>query len=297
MKYWDTWYGKSFFAGRADFYHTEMLFHPNGVSLDFHNFSLPHMIVFGGLQTFLPATNAYQLTYLLIIFANALSAYIFLLHLSLNKRVCLVGAVVFGLNPFVVAHPQHPDLAFVATIPLALFALHRGITQKHAKWIVIAGLFAGITAFIGMYIFVCLLLSIGIFLLYFSAEHWRNPLFWQSAVLLVGVIALISTLRVYPMVSDAHGLGEALDKESDRASTSDLLSYFVNDGNPWTTFILARLLDSTFPAANRDGYLGFLPLLFMAFGLCRRRSRRILLPWLFILLFFSLLRIGSAINS
>ena len=58
MKVWDAWYGKLMLSGQAEFYSADLLFHPNGLSLDFHNFSLPHMFVFGGLQEIIPAANA-----------------------------------------------------------------------------------------------------------------------------------------------------------------------------------------------------------------------------------------------
>ena len=121
MKYWDAWYGEEMLAGRADFYHTDLLFFPNELSLAFHNFSLPHMLVFGSLQKVLPPVNAYVLTYLLIIAANLLSAYVFLLRLVSRPVVACAGAFVFGMSTFVMKHQEHPDMALMATIPLALF--------------------------------------------------------------------------------------------------------------------------------------------------------------------------------
>ena len=66
MKFWDAWYGASVFTGNADFYFTDRLFYPDGLSLVYHNFSVPHMFVFRALQVILPAANAYNLCYLLI---------------------------------------------------------------------------------------------------------------------------------------------------------------------------------------------------------------------------------------
>ena len=49
LKFWDAWYGKALLRGQADFYYTDLHFHPAGLSLRFHNFSLPHLLVFGAL--------------------------------------------------------------------------------------------------------------------------------------------------------------------------------------------------------------------------------------------------------
>ena len=121
MKFWDSWYGASVFTGNAEFYFTDRLFYPDGLSLVYHNFSIPHMFAFMALQVILPAANAYNLCYLLIIFATALSAYIYLLYLFSDKWVSLFGALVFGMSGYVVGRTSQPDVAFIATLPLTLY--------------------------------------------------------------------------------------------------------------------------------------------------------------------------------
>ena len=127
MKFWDVWYGKSLLMSGVDFFHTDLLFYPQGLSLAYHNFSLPNMLLFGGLQAALPPVNAFVLTYLITVFSNALASYILLLRLFRNKWIALAGAAIFGFSPYFVPHIHHPDTITIATIPLALYALHRGV--------------------------------------------------------------------------------------------------------------------------------------------------------------------------
>ena len=54
---------------------------------------------------------------------------------SRNKWIALAGAIVFGLSPYVVSRPQHPEVMFIATIPLALYAFDRGVEERRWKWL------------------------------------------------------------------------------------------------------------------------------------------------------------------
>ena len=104
IKIWDVWYGGQFLSGQADRFHTDLLFYPEGTSLVFHPFFIPHIIVVNALNILLPLSNAFSLAYLLIIVISALSAYVYLHWLFKDKWIALLGAVVFGFSPIVVGH-------------------------------------------------------------------------------------------------------------------------------------------------------------------------------------------------
>ena len=95
-KFWNAWFGKAVFASNATLYHTDLMFYPRGVSLGFHTYTIPHILVCGALQMFMPVSNAYNLTFLLNILATTLSAYIYLLYLFRHRWISLFGAVIFG---------------------------------------------------------------------------------------------------------------------------------------------------------------------------------------------------------
>ncbi|MCY4464123.1 MAG: hypothetical protein OXE46_01150 [Chloroflexi bacterium] len=193
MKFWDAWYGKSLLLGRADFYFSDLLFYPQGLSLVFHNFCIPHMLVFAGLQSIMPASNAYNLTYLVTVFAICSSAYLYLGYLFTDKWISLLGAVIVGLSPFVVGHSSHPDLSLIATIPLSLYFFHRGVLECRPRFVVASAVLTGITAYIGLYVFVCLCISIVLYIVYFSVERWRDRRFLVTAALFVLLSAAIYT--------------------------------------------------------------------------------------------------------
>ncbi len=293
MKYWDAWYGEEMLAGRADFFHTDLLFFPNELSLAFHNFSVPHMLVFASLQEALPPVNAYVLTYLLIIAANLLSAYVFLLRLVSRPVFACAGAFVFGLSTFVMTHQDHPDLALVATIPPALYGLQRAVHEGEWRWCIFAGIAAGFTAFIGMYVFVCLMMTLGIYALFLARTRWRDARYWQFMVALLLVAGAISLPRLLPMIADRALLDEALDKQSGGEIQNDLLMLLVNTDHPLMERVKAQLFEGGRLWRYADGYLGYLPLAVIGWCCLRSRRRRPLLPWLMLAALFIVLRLGS----
>ena len=296
MKFWDVWYGKSLLTSGADFFHTELLFYPQGLSLAFHNFSLPNMFLFGGLQAVLPPVNAYILAYLFTVFSNALASYILLLRLIGDKWIALAGAAIFSFSPYFFPHIRHPDTITIATIPLAIYALHRGIVEQRWKWMVAAGAFAGLTAFIGMYILVCLFITMGLFTLHLASTRWRQHLFWRHVALTLVVAISIGLIRLYPMISDLNLLNEALGKFTNFQTSSDLLVFLANPRHPLTPAVFQTLFHRVPPTVPPDGYLGLLPLALIVIGFTRSSNRRIMILWLAIAIVFALLRLGSALQ-
>ncbi len=295
MIVWDAWYLKLLLGGQANFYYTDLLFHPTGVSLAFHNFCLPHMIVFAGLQTVLPASSAFNATFLLLSFLTAAAGYVYLNYLFGDKWIALFGAAVFGAGSFVLSRQAHPNIAFIATIPLSLYFLHCGLLEGRLKPLIVAGAFIGATAFIGMYTLVCLLMMLAAYLLYFACRRWAQREFWLHIFLMTLVIGAFVALRFYPMLVDPQGVANALSKGAGREVAKDFLGYFVNTQHPITQPILTAL----FPIKRFDlnwsnvVFLGYIPMLLFSWALLRSENRRRLLPWLALALVFLILRLGS----
>ena len=292
IRFWDIWYGELLLAGKADYFYTDLLFHPHGMSLAGHQLGIPHMLVFGALQALLPAANAYYLTYLITIFFNALAAYILLLRLFHNKWIAIAGAVIFGFSPYFFSHMIHEDHTVVATIPLALYAFHRGIVEHRWTWLVAAGALVGFTIFIMMYTFACLLITMAVYTLYLATTRWRNRRFWAGLALTLLVASIISFIRLYPIVADASVFSMVLEKNTGGPRTSDLLTFIVNNQHPITPTIFNSLLNRAPPEVPPDGYLGLAPLLLILAGFIRSRHRREMAPWLLLAAFFASLRLG-----
>ncbi len=293
MKFWDAWRLPFIIADSGNYLFTEGLFHPEGLSLVYHNFSFPHMIVFAALQKLMPASNAFNLSFLLIVGANGGAAYLFLLRLFRDLWLGFAGAVIFALSPFVLSQPHHPDVMLIAVAPLSLYCLDRGLLE--GRWLptALSAFIIAATLFIGMYIYVCLVFTVGLFLLNYARQRWSSPAFWRRVILLALIVGSFSFLRVYPLIESSAAFDEALDKRSGGEQGNELLASFVNSKHPLVPSDLREGLQQNRQTSSDRAYLGYIPLLLIAYGLLRGRGRRRMAPWLFLLLLFFTLRLGS----
>ncbi len=298
MKIWDAWYGKALFSGRANYYFTDVFYHPQGISLLYHNFSIPHMFVFGGLQALMPVSNAYSLTYLLIIASVSCSAYLYMLYLFKDKWIALLGAVTIGMSPFVVGYPEHPGLQFITTLLLAVYFFHRGIAERRYKLMVVAAVFTGATAYVSLHILVCLAITLTMYALYFSVSKWKESAFWVSLGLFAVVAAMVSSPRLYPVLKSSESLEEAITSRKGLEVGNDLLEYFVNARHPIVKSISQQPF--TWGLSSIDirykSYIGFAALALVGFGLSRKPYRRRMIPWMLLMLPFLVLRLGSTLT-
>lgn len=297
QKLWDVWHGAQFLAGRTSFYHSNAMFYPSGVSLAYENFSLPHMLAVALLGALLPTSSAFNLTYLFIVFAVALSGYVYLHYLFRDRWLATMGAVVFGLSQHVTAHGAHPDVNLIVSFPLATYCFQRAMTEARLKYLLVCGIIVGFTAFLSLYIFVCLLITLALVILYYARERWKDPRYWRWTLTLGLVILLFSAGRITPMLADAEDLASAIGKNTTQETGTDLLSYFVNYWHPLTTPLLKTLFGAGSPFYEpHTSYLGYLPLALIIIGFTRSDFRRKMLPWLALSLPFLLLRLGSVLQ-
>ncbi len=293
-KIWEAWHLKRVLAGQADYYFTDTIFHPIGVSLAFHQITLPHAIVFAALQAIMPSDNAYNLCFLLMLLFNASGAYVLLLYLLNDRFASVFGASVFGLSPLLVGGPTLADLILVGTMPLAFYYLHRSVLERRWTYAAFAGLSIGITAFIGLYIYVCLIMSLAIFGVAMALSRWRETSFWLMIAVALGIGGIISSLRFYPMIDDRESLAYGLNKyDGMRDDSYDVVEYFVNTTNPLTYPTLRDILKLSPVRVMGNGYLGYVPLVLIVIGLLHRRYRRAMLPWLAIFAVFVVLKPGE----
>ncbi len=301
IEFWNAWYGKLILAGEADPLFTKLSFYPEGLSLVYHNYNVAHMLVFGALQAILPASNAFNLTYLLIISATTLAAYLYLHYTFKDKWIALFGAVMVGFSGYVVGRPMHPGVALLATVPLSCYFLHRGFAEMRWTYIAISVVVVGCTAFISLYIFICLLLTVGAYIICFAASRWKDRRFWLMTAAMMVIVGISGFARAFPMLTDETDLDGILDKTSGQETENDLLQFFINYENPIFNRLITNRVTSSIvllpdPGRWNTSYLGYIPLLLIGFGLIRKNYRRRMFPWLLLLIPFFLLRLGSVLT-
>ena len=303
IKLWDIWYGGQFLTGQADRLYTDLMFHPEGLSLAYHPFFIPYIAVMNVLDIFLPPSNAYSLGYLLIIMLSALSGYFYLRWLFKDKWLALFGAVVFGFSPHVLIHPNHPQVGFVAEIPLILYFFQRGIRDKRLRFAAFAGLLAGLTTIVSLYDYVCVAIMLDLATCAYAVSKWREGWYWRYVLLLMLAAALASVWKLYPIIQDAASLQSSIVWYRDTFGEQwamvdgDLISNLVNHGHPIFGPLGQSLLQTPADAEiSGASFLGYLPMVLIGIGLCSRSTRRSMLPWFALGAVFLFLRLGPTLQ-
>ena len=297
MGFWNVWYASQVLTGQADFWRTDLIFYPEGASLAYHPVFYIHGTVSNALRLLLPTTNVFNLLFLIIIMSSAAAAYVYIHWLMKDRWLAAFGGVIFGFCAQVIGYPHWPTISWLALMPLIFYCLHRGIRESRAMLIVLAGLLVGLSSTIIMYYFVCALMAAGLLLLGLAATRWRERQFWLRAALFIAVVALWSLWRVPPMLQDREARGRVDYIDSSGESSGDPVGFILNVNQPILGDLVWQLLDA--PENNdmlRKSYLGILPLMLIGLGLASRTTRRRMLPWLGMLLFFLTLCLGEELT-
>ena len=102
--------------------------------------ALPAMVAATLLKAESPAA-AQDLLLLAYVFANMLSAYALCWDITRHRRGAVLGALIFGLSPYLASHLLgHFDLVAAWVLPLFALTLRRAAQPGARSWAVVAGL-------------------------------------------------------------------------------------------------------------------------------------------------------------
>jgi len=301
LKLWDIDYLGRMLQGEPEqtFFHTSLLFHPDGLDLTYHTFHVPHMLTAYALRPLLGLIGAYNATSLLMVFFTALSGYALLRQLLPNRDTwaswgaALLGGAVFGFSQWVLYNFRHPDLAFLATQALALLFTIRLIRRGQMYDALLAGLMIGLTAYIGLYILVITGLMLGVVVLVALIRR-RGRLPWGGFLILGVMAAALAAPRLVPMVSG--NLGFALSNkysEYHAWESVDFVNFFVPADHP----VFAQFFN--FPQGAKRYhmfYLGWSVIALAFIGLLRRETWKYASAGIVGALFFMWLALGPRMN-
>jgi hypothetical protein len=201
---------------------------------------------------------AYNVTFVACFVLSALAAYALTWTLTRSHAAAAISGVVFGFNPYRMAHLAHLELQAVFCLPLALVALHRYISAPKRRWLVAFAalmLLQGLCS--GYYLFFSIPL-IGLWILWFARDA---P--WRRLAAIIGAWAtafalLLPVLAQYRAIQSRLGLARTFGEMQDfSADVTGLLS-----AEPGLLLWRVRSL-----ARNAEGeiYLGVIaPLLVLA---------------------------------
>ncbi|MBU2235933.1 YfhO family protein, partial [Patescibacteria group bacterium] len=153
---------------------------------------------------------AYNLVTLLFFVLAGYCMYLFLYYLTKNSAVSIIGAIIFGFNPFRVVHFSQIHLQVIFFFPLMLLILHRLVDSKKNRnfiYLIIAYISLG---YMSSHYFLMMAIVIATFIIfYFAAIKKRFPerQFVVKFILslLVVFLAVFPVLYPYLLVHDEGG--------------------------------------------------------------------------------------------
>ena len=163
------WVRDSLFTGQGLLF-TDLMYHPNGVSLVTHNFAWFHIALWIPLQALVGESAAYSLIFLTGFAFTAWTTYLFVCDLIDNRSAAFIAGLVVGFWPYTLSHHNHPNLIFIGFIPLALRQLRRFFHDPNWKSAAWAGLTVGMIAIVRWQLLVYATPLLLLYLLYLFAR-------------------------------------------------------------------------------------------------------------------------------
>ncbi len=301
VKLWDIWWLRKVLQEGQSLMYTSYLFFPEGVDLSFHSISY----VAAGLAVLFTAITdtitAYNLTIFLAVFTAALSGYWMAREVQLSRPAAWLAGAIYAFAPYHMAHSGgHPDLAFLAPIPIALIFIRRALLKGSYRYAFYGALMVFVAALTSLYILNLLfftLLSLFVFWA-FSERRWQNGRFWKTGLVFGFLTTSLVSLRLWPILTNLSGLSQAIEqKYVADATQTDLLAFVTpSHFNPFFEPYVKEIVESFEMNQKWPAYLGFVPLVLVMIGLIRRKNWREYVPWLTTAILFFLLALGPILR-
>lgn len=125
------WVRDALLAGQS-VYQTPALFYPQGTELYSHNIAWLHIALWLPLQLIFHEATAYTLIFISTFAFNGWATYWFAHTLWQKEKPAIVAGLIVAFWPYTLSHHNHPNLIFIAWVPLAMWAVHQ--LFHHNRW-------------------------------------------------------------------------------------------------------------------------------------------------------------------
>jgi hypothetical protein len=154
--------------------------------------------------------TAYNLVFLATFPLCALAAHALGYTLTQRHDAATLCGLSFGFNPFRVAHLSHLELLAAFAMPVALAALHRFLSERRTKWIVVFALALVLQGLCATYYLLFFLVLLGLWMLWFVRD-WRTVAYIAGACAACG-LALLPIALAYQRIHGFHGFHRRYDE-------------------------------------------------------------------------------------
>jgi hypothetical protein len=250
---WTFWWVKqSILEGHSPFY-TDLLFHPHGVSLAYHNIAWLNIAVWLPLQAIVGEIAAYGLVFIAFLALNGFTMYLLARELTSSPPAAFIGGLVYGFWPYTLSHSDHPNMVVVCWIPLVLLYLHRTLERGRRRDALLAGLFLALTGLTRWHLLIMGGVVVGLYVLYslWSKKSCPSPpesggTGWGRTLGLLMLAGLVAGALLAPLAAPI------VSAQLSRAYQDDI---FIDEQDWGQTDALAYVLPSLYHPLWGDAVL------------------------------------------
>jgi hypothetical protein len=299
VHYWNGWWaGQALGDGRLPYF-TEFLFHPDGLSMVYHNFAWLHILEWLALRPLAGGIAAYNLIFLFNLALCGLAAYWLAYEVIGDRRIAALAGLIYQAWPYRLTQTSHPNLISTWAIPLFLLFLIRLLKRRRWPDALLAGASLALVGYVRWQLLIPTVLIAGLYLLFqLPGKGGRRTL---GLLALAGVTAVIALLPPIVLLAGEWQENPAeLVIESELALQTDLLAYVTPAGsNPLFGELTGPLYESYYAERGSRGvfspFIGFVALALVVIGVWKG-SRRDKWAWLAIAVMLVLLALGPTLR-
>jgi hypothetical protein len=289
VHFWNNWWVGQALARGISPYYADMLFHPSGASMVYHNFGWLNIAGALALKPLVGPVVAYNVVFLLNIALCGYAMYDLARYLLKRRCGAFIAGLVHAFWPYRFIHIDHPNLICTQWSVWFLLYLIRTVREGRRRDVLLAALFLTLTAFARLQLFVLTLFPAAIYLLYSlfaERECWNRQAIGRLA--LIGVLTMIVlAYPLFPLVREQF-IGDYPDDvfiDEQIENQTDLLAYILpNTNHP----LRKRYLPDILP--THVAFVGYTALALAVYGAVRAGRRGRL--WLLIAAFSFIMALG-----
>lgn len=279
--FWNTWYAASQVRTFHDLGYTNLIRHPEGMTLYYHSFAYPKLVVamiygalFGAHLTGLVALHNFLLVISFPI--SAIGGFYLVRHFTGDTFGGMVGGAVFAFNPSHVAHvTHHMHVSSIEFIPFFALFFILAVERRSRGFALLSTLCFAMSALsCWYYLFYCAYFMAFLYAVV-AIKQRRFLNVWPLIVILcniVGVLVLLSPLLVPMVAQAARGANVYAEGTDPETSVADLYGYVAF---PPVHYLSAKSehisSQMTGNAWENIAYLGLVNIALLAWLILRRK--------------------------
>ena len=268
------WVKKAITEGHNPFY-TDLLFHPQGVSLTSHNIAWANIAAWLPLQALVGSNAAYSLIFIAAFALNGFAMYLLAREWTGSPLAAFIGGLIYGFWPYTLSQSGHPNMVLVCWVPLVLLYLRRTLERGRKRDAVLAGIFLALTGVTRWHLLIMGGVVVGLYLLYkWLTDKTCRTRHALGLLVLVGLVAagLMAPLAA-PMVVDqlTRTFPEDIFVDQQTGGQTDLLAYLLPNRNLTVWGDVAFWLFEDFQVDKfQVPFLGYTTIVLALFGTVKR---------------------------